>query len=115
VRYVVRISVIKNFLTTVRKFRIVQTMKEKYAKDPFGLSIENDKRTKFFNERLSKYGNRIMESLILETMDNVHEASGELVGTSDMTQEKLDEHLNDARMIILRKLINSLQSEVDRD
>jgi len=56
-----------------------------------------------------------MESLILETMDNVHEASGELVGTSDMTQEKLDEHLNDARMIILRKLINSLQSEVDRD
>jgi hypothetical protein len=81
-------------------------MKGKYEKDPFGLSIENDKRTKFFNERLSKYGDNIMESLILETMDNVHEASGELVGTSDMTQEKPDEHLNDARMIILRMIKN---------
>lgn len=82
-----------------------------YNKDPFGKNIESNKRVKFFNERLSKYGNSIIESLLLETMDNVYEACGELVGVSNMTEKKLNEHLTDARMIILKKLVSHLQDE----
>lgn len=89
-------------------------MKEEYNKDPFGLSIESNNRVKFFNDRLSKYGDNILESLFLETMDNVYEACGELVGTLEMPEKKQEEHLTDARMIILRKLINNLQDEMTK-
>ena len=97
--------------TLLASKRILKS-KEKYTRDPFGLSIESYKRVKFFNERLSKYGDGIIESLLLETMDNVYEACGELVGTENMTQERLDEHLVDARMIILRKLVGHLTDEM---
>jgi hypothetical protein len=94
--------------------RFDSDIKQKYRKDPFGLQIESDRRVKFFNERMVKHGNSIIESLFLETMDNVYEACGELVGTSDMIEERLNDYFTDARMIILRKLINHLTDEMTK-
>lgn len=90
----------------------------KYNKDPFGQSIESKKREKFFTERLNKYGNPIIESLVLTLMDNIHEASEELVGDAHLTSEQLDEYLNDAKMIILHKLhheISDLKDKADKE
>lgn len=91
---------------------------EKYNKDPFGRSIESKKREKFFNERLQKYGNPIIESLVLTLIDNIQEASEELVGDTNLTNEQLDEYLNDAKMIILHKIcheISSIKDKVSRE